>query len=324
MNTSCDTTAACPVQAIRNDSKTARMAAESWSGAGFAADPRLQPDLGDPLKSPVVQSGVDSAPVEKENPTKASIFFLEGEAHLRRRAAIVRFFSPQAIAKRHLRVMEQNTEMLLAEFRQKGRAQLDRCEPSPGQAVVAEIIGLTNSNIKGMAKRVAGAFDGAMIASQAGWRKLVSPLVAGLNALKVYYFDVRPAIAARRMQRQEDVISRLLDEGRSDKEILIECVTFGLAGMTTTRELMVMAAWHMLENNDLRQRFLNGDDAEKTAILREILRLEPVASMLGRRTTEEVTGVTPEPIPADTRLTLDFAQPISTDASGHLPTHAGP
>jgi cytochrome P450 len=299
------TATCCPVQASRNDSKTARMAAERLAPApgsrliqGFS---QLQQIL---TRSPVVQSGVEVAPVERDNPALTTIFFLEGEAHIRRRAAIQGYFSPQAITKRHMRVMEQNTDMLIAEFRRKGQVHIDDLSLRLVAAVAAEIIGLTNSDIKGMAKRIAGAFDGAMLTSRGGWRKLIAPLVAAFNGLQIYYFDVRPAIAARREQRQEDVISRLLDEGRSDKEILIECITFGLAGMTTAREFIVMAAWHMLENTDLRQRFLNGEDAEKTAILREILRLEPLASMIYRRTTGEVTGVTPEPIPADTNLTL--------------------
>jgi hypothetical protein len=202
--------------------------------------------------------------------------------------------------------MEQTTDTLVAEFRQQGQVKLDDTSLQLASAVAAEIIGLTNSDIKGLARRIAGAFDGAMLASRGGWRKLLAPLVAALNALQIYCFDVRPAIAARRTQRQEDVISRLLDEGRSGKEILVECITFGLAGMTTTREFMVMAAWHLLEKDELRQRFLDGDDADKTAILREILRLEPMAGMIYRRTTAELTGVTPEPIPADTRLSLSI------------------
>ena len=307
MNANNNTAATCPVQATRNDSKTARLAAESLIPAPGSRLIQGFSQIWEVLtKSPVVQSGVDSAPVERDNPALTTIFFLEGEEHLRRRAAILGFFSPQAIAKRHLGVMEQHADMLVAEFKQKGEARLEHMSARMAQAVVAEIVGLTNSDIKAMAKRVSGAFDGAMLASRGGWRKLVAPLVSAVNGLQIYYFDVRPAIAARRAQRQEDVISRLIDAGRSDKEILIECITFCLAGMTTTRELMIMAAWHMLENADLRQRFLSGDDAEKVAILREILRLEPLASTLGRRTIDVVAGVTPDPIPADTRLILDL------------------
>jgi len=299
--------AACPARAMRNDSKSARAAAESL---GPAPDSRLIQGFTQIwhilTRSPVVQSGVDTAPVERNNPATTTIFFLEGEAHLRRRAAIQGFFSPQAIAKRHLRVMQENTGALVAEFTQKGQARLDDLSLRLTAAVAAEIIGLTSSDMKGLARRIGGAFDGAMLASRGGLGKLVAPLVSALNALQVYWFDVRPAIAARRVQRQEDVISRLLDEGRSGAEILTECITFGLAGMTTTREFIVMAAWHMLENAELRRRFLDGDDAGQTAILKEILRLEPMASMIYRRTTGEVTGVTHEPIPAGTRLTLDI------------------
>lgn len=299
------TSATCPVQAIRDDSKTGRMAAEKVTPEPGS---RLVQSFGQVQKiltqSPVVQSGVEVAPMEKDHPLSASIFWLEGEPHLRRRAAILGFFSPQAIANRHARVMEGNTDILVAEFRRKGRAQLDDISMRLAVAVAAEIIGLTNSNIKGMAKRIASGFDGAALVARGGLGKLFGPLVAGLNFLQVYWFDVRPAIAARRTQRQEDVISRLLDEGRSDKEITIECLTFGMAGMTTTREFIVVAAWHLLENDELRQRFLDGDEAERNAILLEILRLEPVASMIYRRATDEVTGVTPGPQPAGTRFSL--------------------
>jgi len=307
MTGSVDAPAGCPVSAGHNDSKTAQAAAESLGPAPNSRWIRGFDQIWQVLtKSPVVQSGAEGAPVDKDNPALTTIFYLDGEAHLRRRVAIQGFFSPQAIAKRHMRVMEQHTDMLVAEFRNKGQAHIDDLSLRLVAAVAAEIIGLPASDINGMAKRFKGAFDRVMLTSRGGWRKRVAPLASALNALQIYYFDVRPAIAARRRQRQEDVISRLLDEGRSNMEILTECVTFGLAGMTTTREFIVVAAWHMLENAELRQRFLDGDETDKAAILKEILRLEPMAGMIYRRTTDEVTGVTPEPIPAGTNLTLDI------------------
>ena len=76
--------------------------------------------------------------------------------------------------------------------------------------------------------------------------------------------------------------------GYSDKAILVECMTYATAGMMTTREFIVMCAWHMFEKPELRERFLNGDDPDKFAILEEILRLEPVASLVHRRAAEPV------------------------------------
>jgi hypothetical protein len=45
-----------------------------------------------------------------DDPATTTIFFPEASRILRRRAAVS--VSPQAIAKRHMRVMEQNAEML--------------------------------------------------------------------------------------------------------------------------------------------------------------------------------------------------------------------
>ena len=66
----------------------------------------------------------------------------------------------------------------------------------------------------------------------------------------------------------------------------MECMSYGGAGMMTTREFIVMCAWHLFEKPELQQRFLTGDEDDQFAILEEILRLEPVASMLHRRAAE--------------------------------------
>jgi cytochrome P450 len=79
----------------------------------------------------------------------------------------------------------------------------------------------------------------------------------------------------------------MLDEGYSLKALLIECLTYGAAGMVTTREFIVMAAWHLLENDALRKRFLASDESGQIALLEEILRLEPIASLLHRRNSGE-------------------------------------
>nr|MDT0667678.1 hypothetical protein [Micromonospora sp. DSM 115978] len=111
-------------------------------------------------------------------------------------------------------------------------------------------------------------------------------MVTAVHAMRFFFRDVRPAIKARRAARQDDVISHLIDEGYPDKAILIECMTYAVAGMVTTREFIVMCAWHLFDDDALRARFAAGDEADQVAILEEILRLEPVAAMLHRRATE--------------------------------------
>jgi cytochrome P450 len=317
MNARSDATASCPVRHDRaasmalgkavaegGDSKTLRGAAGVVAPEPGSRLVERFADLSRILRSAgSLQSGVEVAPVEQDDPTRASIFFLDGQAHFERRAAIGGFFTPAAIAKLHMPVMQANTDKLIAEFRATGRARLDEMSLRLAVAVASKIIGLTNSDADRMGKRIEKASRATMAARGGLWTVLAG-ILSRWYGLQVFFRDVKPAIAARRATRQQDVISRLLDEGRSDKEILVECMTFGLAGMGTTREFIVVAAWHLFEREDLRQRFLDGDDAEKMAILLEILRIEPVASMIYRSLGEDLGDLSTGPMSAGTRASL--------------------
>ena len=59
--------------------------------------------------------------------------------------------------------------------------------------------------------------------------------------------------------------------------------------MATTREFISMAALHLLRDDALRQRYVVADEAERYAILHEILRLEPIVGHLYRRAQHEFT-----------------------------------
>ncbi len=289
---------------MQTDSKTAAMAARYVKAEpGTRLVDRFE-HLRQILRNEAMrQSGVGVAPVEQNDPMRASIFFLDGEAHKQRRAAIIGFFTPKAIKTRHLPVMQASAERLIAQFRAKGRARLDVMSLRMAAAVVAEIVGLTESDIDAMSRRIEQS-NGTPLAWRGGLGKLIAPLKSRFYGLLFFYRDVRPAIAVRRTARREDVISRLLDEGRSDMEVLVECATFGMAGMTTTREFIVAAAWHLFDKAALREQFLAGDEAEQNAILSEILRLEPVAGMIYRTADEDDRESTGEAISAGTRLSL--------------------
>ena len=119
--------------------------------------------------------------------------------------------------------------------------------------------------------------------------------------LGFYRLDVKPAIRARRRRPADDVISQLLQQDFSDLEILTEALTYAAAGMATTREFVTVAAWHLLDEPDLRARYLAAERGEREAILHEILRLEPVVGELRRTTREPLTVDTaagPVTIPA--------------------------
>jgi cytochrome P450 len=88
--------------------------------------------------------------------------------------------------------------------------------------------------------------------------------------------------------------------------MIIECLTYGVAGVSTTREFIVMAAWHLFEKDDLRARFLSGTEEDQFAIIKEILRLEPVAGHLYRRALQDVPDAAGGPIKTGERLGVNL------------------
>lgn len=117
--------------------------------------------------------------------------------------------------------------------------------------------------------------------------------VAAANGLvpliRFHLADVRPAIRKRRRRAANDIISHLLAEGYTDADIFVECLTYGTAGMGTTRKFITMAAWDLLDNGALRDRYRAAERPERLAILNEVLRLEPMVGHLYRRATAPFT-----------------------------------
>ena len=323
MSTSFDAATAYLVD--RNESKTARQAARYVVPEPGTRHVRRFAQLRALLRlESMHQNGASVSLTEKNDPIMASIFFLFGEAHRRRRGAIIGFFTPQAVKERHLPIMTRTADDLMAEFRRNGRARLDDMSSRLTGRVVAEIIGLTETPLKQIFRRVEGANTTADV-WRGGLRKLLAPIKSRYYGLSFFLRDVKPAIAARRRQRRDDLISKLLDEGRSDMEILVECSTFALAGLGTTREFIVVAAWHMFGNEELRRRFMEGEQSEQLAILMEILRLEPQASMIYRTAVELVSGTLAEDIAEGERISLNIREAnLDEEAVGAEPWRIDP
>ncbi|CAO5160513.1 Cytochrome P450 [Frankia sp. AiPs1] len=283
----------CPMDPTRDDRKSAVLAAQ-----------RVRPEPGAQVVNDFAfgravlraantrQAGAGAEQLGGADMQYGSVFFLDGEPHKRRRQAIQKFFTPRAISTRHRVVMEKTTDKLLGQLRANGGGQLDEMSYQLAVAVAAEIIGLTNSDQVGMAKRIEATLSGAARQPANPVLRRISKLVTAGHGINFLLRDVRPAIRQRKARRSEDVISHLLDENYPTQSILIECMTYAVAGMVTTREFIVMAAWHMFGNDSLRERFLSSDEADQITLLEEILRLEPVASMLHRAALEDIDAET--------------------------------
>jgi hypothetical protein len=94
-----------------------------------------------------------------------------------------------------------------------------------------------------MAKRIEATLLATRLRGMHPAARFGAQAVTAVHALRFLARDVRPAIKARREEGRDDVISHLIEEGYPDKAILIECMTYAVAGMVTTREFIVMAAW---------------------------------------------------------------------------------
>lgn len=279
---------ACPMDATRDDRKSAALAAQRvHADAGARVISGFEMSRAILRSGQMLQAGAGADQMKAMGGEHRPVFFIDGDDHRQRRTAIARFFTPKAIGSRHRRVMERTTDELLGRLQANGGGRLDDLSYQLAVAVAAEIVGLTNSDRAGMAKRIQRTLLGTRLRDMSPVIRFGAQLLTAAHASWFFLRDVRPAIKARRRQRQEDVISHLIDEGWPNQAILIECMTYAVAGMVTTREFIVMAAWHMFDNDVLRARFIASDEAGQVAILEEILRLEPVAAMIHRRATAD-------------------------------------
>ncbi|HEX7000628.1 MAG TPA: cytochrome P450 [Trueperaceae bacterium] len=235
---------------------------------------------------------------------KPPVLWQDGAEHKAQRTAIAHFFTPMAAKQRYRPVIENVADELVGELESSGRAELTNMAMKLAVAVASQVVGLTDSTKPGMHERI-DAFI-ALGPSRPSWRprEMLRFLRLQKGIADYFRFDVRPAIAARRAEPRDDVISHLLAQGAGEQDVLIEAITYGAAGMVTTREFIAMAAWHLLDDDGLRSRYLAGDERARQGILSEIIRLEPVVGRLFRRLDGELE-LEDEKLDAGTRVTID-------------------
>lgn len=236
-----------------------------------------------------VQAGLGVETVDKMPASiRRPVLYRDGPEHREDRRQTARFFTPKRVAEHYLPIMHRVADEQIEKLRKAGEAELSELSFHLAIEVASAVIGLTESR-PGLRQRLERFFPDEF--GRPGFTSLhglywVYRQVT--NWLGIYLSDVRPAIRARRRQRRDDVISHLLDEGCTAAEILGECITFAAAGIVTTREFVVAAAWHLFTDEELQARYREAEEPERHAVLQEILRLEPVVGNLRRRTTAPV------------------------------------
>lgn len=237
---------------------------------------------------------------------RAPVLYMKGDEHTEMRRATAKYFTPTAVSG-YAPMIAKLCDELLGELLHRGEMNLDDLSLRLAVQVAANVVGLTDSRLPGMEKRIE-AFVTSKMDGAPGAVTTSSPVrdasVAGVTGL-FFMLDVKPAIEARRKAPKDDLISYLLGRDYTDQEILTECITYGTAGMITTREFITLAAYQMLQKPELRADYVHGTEKERHAILHEILRLDPVVTMLYRQTERDL-DVGGQHYPAGTTFGLNI------------------
>lgn len=216
----------------------------------------------------------------------------DGDEHDQHRKELARFFAPQMIERRHGAFIRETAKARVALARARGGCLMDHLALHYSVEVASRIVGLTESPTEKLAERLTRFFDQPPVdhtkighgRTTTQWIEAAHRALVPLMAFHLR--DVLPAIRRRRRHHEDDIISFLLDKGYRPGEILMECLTYGTAGMVTTREFICAAFWHLTSDAELRARYVASDERTRHRILHEIIRLEPPVGHLYRRVVD--------------------------------------
>lgn len=240
-------------------------------------------------KQATTQAGFTAERIPHRLFSRRPILIDDGPEHLEHRKQLVRFFSPRALEQRHRDFIERTAAEYVERAVSAGTGKVDEIALQFSVRVASQIVGLTTSSTSGLAGRLEAFFRQPPVDHTRAdhGRSREQWIRAARNALSplwhFYWRDVRPAIRARREEPADDIISHLIDRGYRPREILMECLTYGTAGMVTTREFISMTVLRLCNDSGLRSRYLEAEEAERLAILSEIIRLEPPVAHVYRR-----------------------------------------
>lgn len=245
------------------------------------------------LRSPLLmQDGLDAAAQQRFKPEEIPLIFLDGKLHRDRRKHITSYFAPRYIKEHFEPLMRKTADMLIADLERDKQLRIDEVSWQMAVTLVGDLIGVTRGKSRNEMKKTAKRIERCLYATKmrlmTGWPLRVAKIRRAYDMMMFWRKDVLPTVKARRRAPQDDVISRLVAENYSDTAILVDVMMLCGAGMQTTREFISMAAWHLLEKDDLREAFLSADYEGQMGILEEILRVDPIVSTLYRRAPKDL------------------------------------
>lgn len=246
-------------------------------------------------RNETIQAGFTAEYIPRTVFRNHPILISDGPGHDEQRRKVARFFAPKVVATRYTDLMTAVVDKIIDQTKRTGTITIDDIALYYTVEVTASIVGLTHAKVPALARRLEKFFRQPPLdrtkprlgRTNRQWMIAAAKGLGPILGLLVY--DVLPAVRSRTKKPRQDIISHLIEQNYNLADILVECVTYGTAGMVTTREFITMACWHFLDDDALRQRYLTAAEAERLAILAEIIRLEPPVGHLYRRGTQDFT-----------------------------------
>jgi cytochrome P450 len=264
---------------VEDDRKTAAFIAENLSPFPVSRVARDFAFAREILRTPGVNQGRGVANQDFGNPDHISFFFLDGEPHRKRRSSVASYFTPKAVLTRYRPLMDRTMDELIAELQAKGSGVLDEMSLRLASNITAEVVGLTNSNGRRLAQVLRDLMNKNPALGKPPLYQFLHRIFAGWYYKRrtakltdeLYFEHILPAAEARRKEPKDDVISHMAKENYSRQAMFIECMTYAGAGVSTTREFIVMCCWQLFDHPDIMERFLKGAEDEQFAInIREV------------------------------------------------------
>lgn len=227
-------------------------------------------------------------PPERQNPVGLSMLFRDPPDHTRLRSLVSKAFTPRMIEGLEPRISEIADD-LVARAREEGEADVirDLALPLP-VIVIAEMLGVPQED-----RDKFRAWSGEIIAGGDLARDYEERQKRSLAASKELMGYLTELIEARRRQRENDLISGLIDardeqDALSEEELLGNCMLLLIAGHETTVNLIGNGTLALLRHPDQLERLRREPDLAESAI-EEALRFEsPVQQATFHVATEEM------------------------------------
>jgi cytochrome P450 len=238
-------------------------------------------DIREAFQTPELFSNQSLVAVDPEPQFRFLPSFTDPPLHMKYRAPLARWFSPQSI-ERYQPAMGEHVRRTIDGFVADGGVEF--CERFADQ-----VPALTLTDIMRLPRADAPFF--IHCANRIRGRLKAADAVAAMNDIKAYFVDVLDDRRARPGDPDTDFLTYMLDarvDGRrfDEEELLDTLMTLAFGSLDTTKTAMTWSTWHLATHPADREWVVRDPSIIPSAV-EEFLRAYPVVSM-ARKVTRDV------------------------------------